>query len=127
MVTAPNAEAGKGRLGCLLFVLVVVVALYWGIAFIQVRYRFYQMQDEVSNDATFAPTLSDQVIRDRLVAKADSLGLPLGPKMWTIRRESSPSKDIMIYSAYDDSVVINLPGWTKVFRFRFEPQARAPL
>ena len=122
----PNAEAGKARVGCLFFLLLVAAALYFGIKFFEVRFRFYQMQDEVSNDATFAPTLSDAVIRRRLVAKADSLGLPLGPKMWTIRRTPSP-REIFIYTAYDDSVVIELPGWTKVFHFRFEPQAHAPL
>ncbi len=126
MVSSNRSESGKARIGCLLFLLIIAGGLYFGIQFFEVKYRFYQMQDEVSNDATFAPTLDDAVIRRRLVARADTLGLPLGPKMWTIRRTASP-REIFIYSAYDDSVVISLPGWTKVFRFRFEPQARAPL
>ncbi len=126
MVSRPQTESGKARLGCLFFLLIIAGGLYFGIQFFEVKYRFYQMQDEVTNDATFAPTLDDNVIRHRLVARADTLGLPLGPRMWTIRRTSSP-REIFIYSAYDDSVVISLPGWTKVFRFRFEPQARAPL
>lgn len=126
MVSVRNSEAGKARLGCLFALFLLVAGLYYGIKFFEVKYRFYQMQDEVRNDATFAPTLDDQVIRRRLVAKADTLGLPLGPKMWTIRRTRDP-REIFIYSAYEDSVVIQFPGVTKVFRFRFEPQARAPL
>ncbi len=126
MVSRRHSESGKARLGCLIFLLIVVGALYFGIKFFEVKYRFYQMQDEVSNDATFAPTLDDAVIRRRLVAKADTLGLPLGPRMWTIRRTASP-REIFIYTAYEDSVVIAIPGWTKVFHFHFEPQARAPL
>ena len=126
MVSGHTSESGKARVGCLVLLLIVAGGLYFGIKFFEVKYRFYQMQDEVSNDATFAPTLDDAVIRRRLVAKADSLGLPLGPRMWTIRRTPSP-REIFIYTAYDDSVTIELPGWTKVFRFHFEPQARAPL
>ncbi len=119
-------EAGKTRLGCLLTLLVVVAVVYYGFQYFEVRYRFYQMQDEVRNDATFAPTLSDDVIRRRLVARADTLGIPITARQWTIRRTREP-REIFIYGAYDDSVVIELPGITKVFRFRFEPQARAPL
>lgn len=126
MVTGRGGEAGKARLGCLFFLLVLAAGIYYGFQYFEVRYRFYRMQDEVRNNATFAPTLPDEVIRRRLVARADTLGLPLGPKMWTIRRTREP-REIFIYSAYDDSVVIELPGWTKVFRFRFEPQSRAPL
>ena len=62
-----SAEAGKTRLGCLFTLLVVVAVVYYGFQYFEVRYRFYQMQDEVRNDATFAPTLSDEVIRRRLV------------------------------------------------------------
>lgn len=121
-----SPEAGKTHLGCLVTLLVLVFVVYYGIKFFEVRYRYYQMQDEVRNDATFAPTLSDEVIRRRLVARADTLGLPLGARAWTIRRTREP-REIFIYGAYDDSVVLDLPGIRKVFRFRFEPQARAPL
>lgn len=128
MVRARNwsPESGKTRLGCLFTLLVLVFVVFHAIRFFEVRFRFYRIQDEVKNDATFAPTLSDEVIRRRLVARADTLGLPLGPRSWTIRRTREP-REIFIYGAYDDSVVIELPGIRKVFKFRFEPQARAPL
>jgi hypothetical protein len=126
VVTRRGDEAGKARLGCLFFLLVAVALGYYGFQYLEVRYRFYRMQDEVRNNATFAPTLSDEVIRRRLVARADTLGIPIGRRDWVIRRTREP-REIFIYGAYDDSVVIELPGYTKVFRFRFEPQARAPL
>ena len=50
------------------------------------------------------------MIRDRLGAKADTSACR-SARTWTITPRASPTKDIMIYSAYDDSVVINLPGW----------------
>lgn len=126
MVTWRSDEAGKARLGCLFGLLLLAAVVYYGFQYFEVRYRFYRMQDEVRNNATFAPTLSDDVIRRRLVARADTLGIPIARKDWTIRRTREP-REIFIHGAYDDSVVIELPGYTKVFRFRFEPQARVPL
>lgn len=126
MVRVRQSEAGKVRLGCLFTMLLVAAGVYYGIKFAEVRFRYYQIQDEVQNEADYAPTMSDDVIRRRLVARADSLGLPLGPRQWSIVRSRDP-REIRIHATYDDSVVIELPGWTKVFRFTFEPQGRAAL
>ncbi len=126
MVRVRQSEAGKLKLGCLFSLLLVVAGVYYGIKFFEVRFRFYQMQDEVRTQATYAPTMSDDVIRRRLVATADTLGLPLGPRQWEIRRSREP-REIRIHATYEDSVVIELPGFTKVWRFTFEPQARVPL
>ena len=126
MVRERQSEAGKVKLGCLFSLFLVVASVYYGIKFFEVRFRFFQMQDEVRTQATFAPTMSDDVIRRRLVARADTLGLPLGPKQWEIRRSREP-REIRIHAVYEDSVLLELPGYTKVFRFTFEPQARVPL
>lgn len=126
MVSNGRSEAGKVRLGCLFSLLILASVVFYGIKFVEVRYRFYQMQNEVKQNATFAPTLTDAVIRRRLVAKADTLGIPLGPRQWTIRRTREP-REIFIGGTYDDSVVVQLPGWRKVWHFHFEPKATAPL
>jgi hypothetical protein len=119
-------EAGKARIGCLVSALVLVGGIYYGIRFFEVYFRFYRIRDEVRTQAAYAPSLSDDVIRRRLVAASDALGLPLGPKQWEIRRSFNP-RQITIAAQYDDSVVIELPGITKVFRFRFNPSARLGL
>lgn len=126
MVGRWGPETGKTRIGCLFSLLLFVSAIYYGIQYIEVRFRYYRIQDEVKTQAQFAPTLNDDVIRRRLVARADSLGLPLGTRQWDIRRSANPS-EILIHAEYDDSVVIELPGYTKVIRFRFTPGARVPL
>lgn len=126
MVAPWGREAGKSRVGCLFSLLLFVSVIYYGIQYFEVYFRYYRMQDEVKTEAQFAPTLADDVIRRRLVARADTLGLPLGPKQWDIRRSSNPPV-ITIHAEYDDSVLIELPGYTKVFRFRFTPNAQAPL
>jgi hypothetical protein len=126
MVTPWRDEGGKARLGCLISLMLVAFVIYIGKDFGGVYFRYYQINDEVKTQASFAPALTDAAIRDRLVLRADSLNIPLGPKQWTIKRTKSPS-EISISATYDDSVVIDLPGYHKVFHFRFTPSARAPL
>ena len=102
--------------------LVLAIGAYVGIKYFEVQFRYYRIQDEVKTQAAYAPVLSDDVIRRRLVAAADSLGLPLGPKKGSIRRSGEP-RQIVISAHYQDSVVFTLPGWRKVWRFRFTPGA----
>lgn len=121
-----RSEAGKSRLGCLFSLFLLVSGTYYGIQFFEVHFRYYRIRDQVKTQAGFAPSLTDDVIRRRLVHASDSLGLPLGPKQWEIRRTREP-QEIRIEAQYDDSVVIALPGFTKVFRFHFTPSARVSL
>ncbi len=113
------------RLGCLFSILVLVTGIYFGIEFFQMRLRFYQIQDTVKTQATFASALDDNTIRNRLVARADSLGLPLGTRdAWTIRRRREGpgnARVITIEARYQDSVVLLLPGIRKVWMFTFQP------
>jgi hypothetical protein len=119
-------EQGKGKLGCLFSLGLVALLIYVGKDFGAVYFRYYQIKDEVKTQVGFAPALTDAAIRDRLVLKSDSLDIPIGPKDWQITRTRSPS-EISISGTYTDSVVVNLPGYHKIFFFHFSPGARAPL
>lgn len=126
MVTVGRDETGKGKLGCLFIVALVALVIYIGKDFGAIYFRYYQLNDEVKSQASFAPGLTDQAIRDRLVLKSDSLGIPLGPRDWQITRTRSPS-EISIRASYDYSVVVKVPGYRRVFYFHFSPGATAPL
>jgi hypothetical protein len=121
-----QGEAGKVKLGCLVMLALVVGAIVVGKDFGAVYLRYYQMQDEVKSQGSFAPALSDKAIRDRLVARADTLGIPLGPRDWYIKRMTSPA-EITIRGAYDDSVVVQVFGYRKVFLMHFVPTITSPL
>ena len=127
MVAPPPNEAGKGKLGCLIVVILLVGIVYVGKSVGTVYWRYYQMQDEVKSQATFAPGLTDKVILERLVAQADTLGLPLGADSWYIKRTTRAPKEIEISAAYDDSVVFQAFSWRRVLHFHFTPHARADL
>jgi hypothetical protein len=127
MVAAPRSEAGKIKLGCLFVVGLLVLLVYVGKDVGAVYWRAYQIQDEVKSQASFAPALTDKTILERLVAQADTLGVPLGPGDWYIKRTTRPPKEIVISAAYDDSVVFSFLQWRKVVRFHFTPHAKADL
>ncbi len=117
-------ESGKAHVGCLFMIFVVAVAVFVLRDVPGVYWRYYQMQDEVKAEASFAPGLTDKAILDRLVATADTLGLPLGPKDWTITRSGG---QIEIGASYEDSVALEALTWRHVLSFHFEPHARQEL
>jgi len=121
-----DAEAGRVKLGCLFSLLLLAAVLYYGIDYIGIRLKAYQMQDEVTEQASFASVIDDVTIRNRLVEQADKLGIPLGPRQWQIRRvrvNTGGGRRITISGTYTDSMVVALPGFRKVFKFTFTPSA----
>jgi len=73
VVTPP---AGRGKLGCLLLLLVLAAVIYVGADIGEVYWRYYQFRDAVEQEAQYGTTRSDDEIKRRLVALVDSLGLP---------------------------------------------------
>jgi hypothetical protein len=126
MVMQLRNRPAKSHLGCLLTLFVLAAVIFAGKNVAEVYWRAYRLSDYVKEQADFAPALTDDVIQRRLVDFADSLGLELGPRAWTIRRSWSP-KEITIRAEYEDSVVIALLGMRKVWKVRFQPSAHAPL
>lgn len=109
-------------MGCLFTLLLLAVAVYYGIDIGGKYLRYYQMLDEMKVQARFAPNLSDDVIRRRLRAKADQLNLPPDARKITIRRRARP-REIFITTSWQDTLV--LPFVRHVTTF--QPEAREPL
>jgi len=126
MVTHLRNQPGKSHLGCLFTLCFLAAAGYVGKNVGEVYFRYYRIRDYVSEQADFAPALTDDVIRRRLVDYSDSLGLNLGPGDWTVRRTWTP-REITIQAQYEDSIVIQALGMRKVWKVRFQPNAHAPL
>lgn len=118
MVTLERHDRrGASSLGCLVSIILLVAAAYYGYHIGQVYLRYYQLQDEMNTQASLAPSLANDVIYRRLAAKSDSL---LGRTLrFDIRRSSS----ITIQTEYSDSV--DLPFFKHIFNLK--PKAEAPL
>ncbi len=95
---------GSSRLGCLVILLILVTGIYIALDFGQAYFRFYQFKDAMGQEARFAATKTDEQIMSHLSSLADSLELPPGAELISVRR--SPGA-ITISSDYDE--VIKLP------------------
>lgn len=122
MVSVPGDRRGSSTLGCLVSLAIFGGAIYYGIAVGEHYWRYYQLLDEMRQQASLAPSLVDPVIRRRLVSKVDELGLPKEARKFRINR-SVKTRTISIETEYADSV--NLPFFRHAFTFR--PRAEEPL
>ena len=104
-------RAGKVNWGCLLTLVVLAAAVYYGID-AGFRYaRYFQLKDEMQTVANFATALDDEAIVRRLRAKVDELGLPADARRFRVRRRSRP-REIIITTSWPDTVRLpfyNLP------------------
>ncbi|MEA3246964.1 MAG: hypothetical protein U9Q74_12485 [Gemmatimonadota bacterium] len=114
-----SRRAGKSSLGCLASTLLVAAVAYFGVTLGQVLWDYYQFEDAMKQEVRFSSTRSDAVIKRRLEAFADSLGLPEAARNVHIKRSN---KVILIWAEYYHN--IELPGFVK--EIRFSPQATGP-
>src|SRR6185436_8910411 len=94
-----KTRRGATTFGCLLMGVLAVGAIYFGMKIGKVYWTNLDFQDTMKQNIRFAETLTDKQIRDRLVARADSLGLPEEAKDVTVERTGrhiSVSADYMV-------------------------------
>ena len=126
MVAQARNRSGKTHVGCLFSLFVVAAGIYVGVDVAEVYWRAYRLQDLVKDQVTFAPSLTDDVIRRRLIAYSDALGVPLGQRDWIVRRTSSP-REITISAQYRDTIRIEFLGLRKALVVEFKPHGRGSL
>jgi hypothetical protein len=120
MVSVRPDRRGASGLGCLVLLALLVGALYYGVHIGRVYMRFYELQDEMHQQARFASQLTDEAIRQRLLARADSLRIP--SPVFRIDRGGRSSR-IKIEGHYTERV--ELPLFRHTFDLR--PRAEEPL
>lgn len=111
-----RARAGKGTLGCLFSIMLVIAIGYFGVNVGRPYWNFYQFRDRMQQEARFAAKRSDITIQRRLSSYADSLGLPENAQRIQVRRRQGT---IEIWAEYYE--IVELPGVAR--EFYFEPRA----
>jgi hypothetical protein len=107
-----TGRRGTSRIGCLVGLLLVVTIAYFGFNIGEVYLRFFRLRDAMEQEARFAHNRTDDAIRLRMAALADSLGLPeAAGRLRIIRR----SDRITISSDYSEHV--ELPLFVREFKF----------
>jgi hypothetical protein len=109
---------GISSFGCLVSLLIFVAVIYFGLKIGEVYWHFYDFQDTMAQEARFADHFTDQQIKARLAAKADSLGLPPEASDITVARTG---QHISISADYVQLVELPL----QVRSFKFSPRAEA--
>ncbi len=117
-----ESERGASKRGCLIWLLVLAVVLYYGIPIGGHVFRYLQLLDEMKSTVQFASTIEDVEIRRRVLNKIESLGLPPEARKLTIRRTARP-REIRVSTSYP--VTLELPFFVYIYTFR--PEARARL
>lgn len=115
-----RARRGAGKLGCLFTLLLLVTLGYFGVNLGEVYLRYYKFRDAMEQEVRFARTRSDEDIRRRLAALADSLELPEEAARVSVRRSANV---IRIHAEYVERV--ELPLFVR--SFHMEPSASGPL
>lgn len=112
MVSRLHARPGKGTLGCLFTIFVVIALGYFGVNAGQPFWHNYKYEDRMKQEAQFAAKRGDVTIQRRLRAYADSLGLPETAQRVGVRRRAGT---IEIWADY--YVVIEFPGVLREVHF----------
>jgi hypothetical protein len=117
VILGRRTRRGTSSLGCLISIMIVAAAAYYGIHIGEVYFRFYELRDSMESAARLAPSLKDDVLYRRLAATSDSV---LGRTLtFDIRRTNR----ITIHTEYSDSV--DLPFFKHTFHFK--PRVEEPL
>jgi len=109
-----SARPGRASLGCLFSLLLLTVALYFGVNLGEVYWRFYRYQDAMNQEVQFAHLRTDSAIAHRLASVAESLDVPDAAREVTIRRDDR-ARRISIAAEYSERV--ELPGLVRMFKF----------
>lgn len=118
MVTDSRTRAGRSNLGCLVFLLLLAAAGYFGVNIGEVYLRYYRFHDSMAQNARFAAHFDDDAIRRNLGAAADSLDLPIGAHSVQIHR-----RDHWITISTDYYEHVELPLYVR--EIHFEPRVES--
>lgn len=115
-----RSRAGRSNLGCLVTLLLATAGLYFAYPIGDAYWADYRYRDRMAQEAEFAERRTDDEIRSRLAAFADSIGLPDAATAVQVTR--SPER-IRIRASYVRA--FDLPFTTQVIHFA--PEAARPL
>lgn len=107
---------GRGRLGCLFALLLIVTVLYYGLPVVKLYWDYYQLVDEMRTNARFASTMTDEEMMRRLRLAVDERDISPEAKRYFVIRRSSFPPTVTVRTQYKET--IELPFHRRVIVFR---------
>ena len=115
-----TGEAGRGGLGALLCLAVMVAAIYVGMKFVPVRAAGFQLDDTVREQVVYAGArrrrIGDDEILRNIMERAEELGFPINRRNIAIAR---PRGSIRIRVVYTVPIEL-LFDYTYAWRFEID-------
>lgn len=105
-------QRGEGRLGCLVGLVVLLVAALAAYRLIPIKVKTADLRDTMMDEARSAGSHDDGRIHQAILKHAKELELPVGPEQIKIRRARA-----YIYIDIEYSVPVEFPGFTYDWNF----------
>ena len=116
-----NRERGEGRIGFLISLIVLGVAIFLGAKIIPVRITAYEFKDTLREEARYAAVRNDdKTVADRIMQKAEELEIPLKRKNLKLKRTTG---EITISAQYEHPIDLKVTTYI----YRFDEKEKAPL
>ena len=114
-------EKGEGRVGFMITLIIVGVAIFLGVKVIPVRIAAYEFRDVLREEARYgAVRNSDDVVTKRIMDKAVELEIPLDKKNLKVSR--TPTQ-MVITANYEQPIDLKVTTYV----YRFNETEKAPL
>ena len=112
-------SSGRGNLGCLFSLLIIVVLGYLGYKFVPHYINNYELKDAVNEIAVYQGAglgggPEKRTIHEQVMAKAKELGIPLKRENIKVRQEGEK-----VYITVNYTVPVDLPSKTYNLDFDF--------
>jgi hypothetical protein len=115
-----RAQAGDGKLGCILWLILVVVGALIGWKTIPVKLASSELYDFMVEQAKWAGSTSPEVIAKRIYGKSQELKLPVDPKNVSAERYGDNIRMRAVFT-----VPLDFPGYT--YNWDFDLQVDRPI
>lgn len=111
-----RGQAGEGRIGCIFWLLVLVVGVVIAWEMVPIKMRSAQLYDFMEDQAAIATYSRDsEAIKKRILAKASELDIPLDKDHLEVTRQGDRIRMRATYT-----IPAEFPGYTYNWNFRHE-------
>ena len=115
-----RSQRGEGQLGCVIGLLLLLVAIFVAYKMVPVKVRAAALRGEIVDEAKSAGVRSDEAITRNIIRTAEQNDLPVGRENIEISRTSSTIRVEVTYE-----VPVEFPGYT--YNWSFHHVAENPI
>lgn len=106
-------ESGEGQFGCLVGLVLLLVACLVAYKMIPIKVKAAEMRDTIIDEAKSGGQRNDKQITDAILREAENLDLPVAAENIAIERKAGQIRVVVEYV-----VPVEFPGYTYNWSFR---------